>query len=169
MQSLAEAMLALRVEVEAAIDFPEEALDLSGREALAARIASLSAAIDALRAEAERGFRLREGFHVVLLGRPNAGKSSLLNALIGEDRAIVTPVPGTTRDLLRECLDFGGLALTLVDTAGLRETEEAVEAEGIRRALAEASRADLMLLVLDAAAAETPSRSSRSCRWMATS
>lgn len=155
-QSLAEAMLALRVEVEAGIDFPDEALDLSGREALAGRIAALSAAIDALRAEAERGCRLREGFHVVLLGRPNAGKSSLLNALIGEDRAIVTPIPGTTRDLLRESLEFGGLMLTLVDTAGLRETEEAVEAEGIRRALAEASRADLILLVLDAAAAETP-------------
>ncbi len=153
---IGEAMLALRVEVEAGIDFPEEGLTLSGRAALAERLAALAAELVALLSEAERGCRLREGFHVVLLGRPNAGKSSLLNALLGEERAIVTPIAGTTRDLLRESLMLGGLDLTLVDTAGLRETTEVVEAEGMRRALAEAQRADLILLVLDAAKGETP-------------
>jgi tRNA modification GTPase len=153
---IGEALLALRVEVEAAIDFPDEGLELSAQASLAQRLAALSTEMSALGGEVERGCRLREGLHVVLLGRPNAGKSSLLNALLGEERAIVTPIAGTTRDLLRESIALDGLALTLVDTAGLRETDEMVEAEGIRRALAEAARADLLLLVLDAAIGETP-------------
>jgi tRNA modification GTPase len=100
--------------------------------------------------EAERGQKLRDGLHAVLVGPPNAGKSSLLNALAGSDRAIVTDIAGTTRDLLREAIRIDGLELTLVDTAGLREGGDAIEREGMRRAEAELARADLALVVLDA-------------------
>src|SRR5690606_36920818 len=103
-----------------------------------------------LRAAAERGRRLRDGLRAVLVGPPNAGKSSLLNALAGSERAIVTAIPGTTRDLLQETLRIDGVELTLVDTAGLREDGDAIEREGMRRARAELARADLALVVLDA-------------------
>ncbi|MCS7069841.1 MAG: 50S ribosome-binding GTPase, partial [Meiothermus sp.] len=149
-EALAERLLMLRVEAEALIDFPEEELGPTVGAALAERLALARGELERLLGEARIGRRLRDGLHVVLLGRPNAGKSSLLNALLGEERAIVTPIPGTTRDLLREALELDGLSLTLVDTAGLRERAGAVEAEGIRRAREEAARADLALLVLDA-------------------
>ena len=97
--------------------------------------------------EARQGQRLRDGLHVVILGAPNAGKSSLLNALAGSDRAIVTAIPGTTRDVLREAVRVAGVELTLADTAGLRDTRDEIEAEGMRRARAELARADLALLV----------------------
>ena len=104
----------------------------------------------------------------MIAGRPNAGKSSLLNALAGEERAIVTAVPGTTRDVLREVLRFDGVELTLVDTAGLRDSDDAIEAEGMRRARAELARADLALLLIDASAdaAQRDSRRSRARRGM---
>ncbi|HRQ64580.1 MAG TPA: tRNA uridine-5-carboxymethylaminomethyl(34) synthesis GTPase MnmE [Xanthomonadaceae bacterium] len=148
--ALLKVLVKLRVYVEAALDFPEEEIDFLSEGQVGNRVATLVEDVATLRAEAARGARLRDGLHVVLLGRPNAGKSSLLNALAGEDRAIVTEIPGTTRDLLREPIDIGGVAITVVDTAGLREAGDLVEVEGMRRARAEASRADLALLVLDA-------------------
>jgi tRNA modification GTPase len=150
-RAIFESLVALRVYVEAALDFPEEEIDFLSEGAVGDRCATLHQQLQSLRDEAERGVRLSDGLHVVLLGRPNAGKSSLLNALAGDARAIVTEIPGTTRDLLREPIDIGGVAITVVDTAGLREAGDAVEVEGMRRARAEAARADLALLVLDVA------------------
>lgn len=153
-QALMDALLAVRVHVEAAIDFADEPLETLGGGALRDALAAAGERLALLRREAERGRKLRDGLHVVLAGAPNAGKSSLLNALAGGERAIVTDLPGTTRDLLRETLQCDGAALTLVDTAGLRAAADAVEAEGIRRARAELARADLVLAVLDARHAE---------------
>ncbi|HRN62593.1 MAG TPA: tRNA uridine-5-carboxymethylaminomethyl(34) synthesis GTPase MnmE [Luteimonas sp.] len=148
--ALAAIVLAIRVHVEAAIDFADEPLDTLGGEALRARLAEARVQLADLLAAAERGQQLRDGLHAVIVGPPNAGKSSLLNALAGSDRAIVTEVAGTTRDLLREALRIDGVELTLVDTAGLREGGDAIEREGMRRARDELRRADLALVVLDA-------------------
>jgi tRNA modification GTPase len=148
--ALAAALLAVRVQVEAAIDFADEPLDTLGNAALRQRLAMLAIALDELLASAERGRKLRDGLHAVIVGPPNAGKSSLLNALAGSDRAIVTDIAGTTRDLLRETVRIDGVELTLVDTAGLREGGDAIEREGMRRAHAELERADLAIVVLDA-------------------
>jgi tRNA modification GTPase len=148
--AIAAALLALRVHVEAMIDFVDEPIETLGGDEVAARLGAAAAALDALLADAERGRRLRDGLHVVIVGPPNAGKSSLLNALARSDRAIVTDIAGTTRDLLQETVRVGGIELTLVDTAGLREGGDAIEREGMRRAQAELQRADLALVVLDA-------------------
>ena len=149
-EALAADLLALRVQVEAAIDFADEPLDTLGGAAIRARLAALAQSLAALLAAAERGRRLRDGLHAVIIGPPNAGKSSLLNALAGSERAIVTEIAGTTRDLLQETIRSDGIELTLVDTAGLREGGDAIEREGMRRARAELERADLALVVLDA-------------------
>ena len=143
-------LLAIRVHVEAAIDFADESLDTLGGPALSRGLQQLRDALVQLIAEAERGRKLRDGLHVVLAGPPNAGKSSLLNALAGSERAIVTDIAGTTRDVLQEAIRIDGVELTLVDTAGLRHADDAIEAEGIRRARAELARADLALVVVDA-------------------
>ncbi|MEO6227108.1 MAG: tRNA uridine-5-carboxymethylaminomethyl(34) synthesis GTPase MnmE [Thermomonas sp.] len=143
-------LLAIRVHVEAAIDFADESLDTLGGTALREQLAAVRSDLTRLQGEAERGQKLRDGLHVVLVGPPNVGKSSLLNALAGSDRAIVTDIAGTTRDLLRETIRLDGVELTLVDTAGLREAGDAIEAEGIRRAKDELGRADLALIVVDA-------------------
>ena len=148
--ALAERLLALRVHVEAAIDFADEPIDTLGGSALRKGLAEARAQLDTLMAAAERGRKLREGLHAVIVGPPNAGKSSLLNALAGSERAIVTEIAGTTRDLLHETLRIDGFELNLVDTAGLREDGDAIEREGMRRARAELRRADLALVVLDA-------------------
>jgi tRNA modification GTPase len=148
--ALAAALLAVRVQVEAAIDFADEPLDTLGDAALRQRLAALAQSLDDLLASAERGRKLRDGLHAVIVGPPNAGKSSLLNALAGSDRAIVTDIAGTTRDLLRETVRIDGVELTLVDTAGLHEGGDAIEREGMRRAHAELERADLAIVVLDA-------------------
>ena len=148
--ALAADLLALRVQVEAAIDFADEPLDTLGGAAIRARLAALAQSLAALLAAAERGRRLRDGLHAVIVGPPNAGKSSLLNALAGSERAIVNEIAGTTRDLLQETIRSDGIELTLVDTAGLREGGDAIEREGMRRARAELERADLALVVLDA-------------------
>ena len=149
-EALMAQLLAIRVHVEAAIDFADEPIDALGGEALRMQLASTTTALADLLQQARRGQKLRDGLHVVLVGPPNAGKSSLLNALAGGDRAIVTAIAGTTRDVLRETIRIDGVELTLVDTAGLRESSDAIEAEGIRRARAELERADLALVVLDA-------------------
>jgi len=143
-------LLAIRVHVEAAIDFADESLDTLGGTALRERLQQARATLAQLRVDAERGRKLRDGLHVVLAGPPNAGKSSLLNALAGSERAIVTDIAGTTRDVLQETIRIDGVELTLVDTAGLRRADDVIEAEGIRRARGELARADLALAVLDA-------------------
>ena len=148
-EAIATSLSALRVHVEAAIDFADEPLDTLGGAAVKQRLARTGADLAQLLAEAERGRKLRDGLHAVIVGPPNAGKSSLLNALAGSDRAIVTDVPGTTRDVLRESMRLDGLELTLVDTAGLREGGDAIEREGMRRARAELQAADLALVVVD--------------------
>jgi tRNA modification GTPase len=147
--ALLEQLIRLRLELEAAIDFAEEEIDFLGEDRIATELLALRLALDQLLAAARRGQRLRDGLHAVIIGRPNAGKSSLLNALAGQSRAIVTPIPGTTRDTLRESLSLDGAELTLVDTAGLRESADAIEAEGVARARAELAHADLALIVLD--------------------
>ncbi len=153
--SLLETLIQLRLWIEAAIDFPEEEIDFLAAPELQCNIAALREQLAQLLAETRRGVRLSDGLHVVIVGRPNAGKSSLLNALAASERAIVTAIPGTTRDLLREGINVDGIALTLVDTAGLRESADEVEREGIRRARAELERADVALLVTDMAHAES--------------
>ncbi|SFL28320.1 tRNA uridine-5-carboxymethylaminomethyl(34) synthesis GTPase MnmE [Rhodanobacter glycinis] len=144
---LLQALIALRVHIEAAIDFPEEEIDFLADPAITTQLENLRADLRELLREARRGVRLNDGLKVAIVGRPNAGKSSLLNALAGSDRAIVTPVAGTTRDVLRESLSLDGIALELADTAGLRETDDEVEREGVRRAHGELQRADVALLV----------------------
>lgn len=157
-RKLLEALVRLRAWLEAALDFPEEEIDFLSAPQLAADLAALSAQSADLLAAARRGVVLRDGLHVAIIGRPNTGKSSLLNALARSERAIVTPIPGTTRDVLREGVNIDGIVLTLVDTAGLRESDDEVEREGIRRAHAELARADVAVLVTDSThvAADTP-------------
>ena len=141
----------LRTLVEAAIDFPDEELDFVPGSELGRRIAKIFMGFDAITAAARQGALLREGLNVVIAGKPNAGKSSLLNKLVGDEIAIVTDQPGTTRDVLRQQVHLDGLPLNLIDTAGLRSAADVVEAEGVRRALAELKRADRVLYMLDAA------------------
>lgn len=148
--ALAERLLRLRVQIEADIDFADEPIDPVGGAALRQELDAARADLDALLVAAQQGQRLRDGLHAVLIGPPNAGKSSLLNVLAGSDRAIVTDIAGTTRDLLRETVQVDGVELTLVDTAGLRAGGDAIEREGMRRAEAELARADLAIVVLDA-------------------
>jgi tRNA modification GTPase len=148
---LAERALELRMWIEAAIDFPEEEVDFLADRALGERMADLRQRFATLAEVTRQGALLRDGLTIVIAGRPNAGKSSLLNRLAGYDAAIVTDVPGTTRDVLRERIALDGLPLHVLDTAGLREAGDAVEAEGIRRARAEIARADRVLFVVDAA------------------
>ncbi len=151
-QGLTEALIDLRTYVEAAIDFPEEEIDFLADAELTERLATVRGHFDAVEGAAGQGRLLRDGITVVLAGRPNSGKSSLLNRLAGYDAAIVTAIPGTTRDVVRERIDIDGLPLHVLDTAGLRDSDDAVEKEGVRRAAAEMSRADRVLFVIDAAA-----------------
>jgi tRNA modification GTPase len=148
-RALTETVVRLRVWIEAAIDFPEEEIDFLSAPELRSDLAAVRTDLAKLLDGARRGVRLADGLHVVIVGRPNAGKSSLLNALAASERAIVTEIPGTTRDVLRETVEIDGVALTLVDTAGLRESPDVVEREGIRRAREELARADVAMLVTD--------------------
>jgi tRNA modification GTPase len=148
-QSLTEAVTETRMHVEAAIDFPEEEIDFLADTALRDRIDGAIELCAQIAAKARQGALLREGMTVVIAGRPNAGKSSLLNRLAGYDAAIVTAIPGTTRDVLRERIAIDGMPLHIADTAGLRDEADVVEAEGIRRARQEMSRADRILYVVD--------------------
>lgn len=149
--ALFHAIVRVRAWLEAALDFPEEEIDFLSAPALAADLSALIGQSQDLLAAAQRGVRLRDGLHVVIVGRPNTGKSSLMNALARSERAIVTDIAGTTRDVLRETLSIDGIALTLVDTAGLRDSSDIVEREGIRRARAELERADVALLITETA------------------
>jgi tRNA modification GTPase len=133
-QSLTEQLIEARMHVEAAIDFPEEEIDFLADRALRQRLDTLAAFVADTLANAQQGALLRDGMTVVIAGKPNAGKSSLLNALAGYDAAIVTPIPGTTRDVLRERIAIDGMPLHIIDTAGLRDTQDVVESEGIKRA-----------------------------------
>src|SRR5687768_7434544 len=148
-QGLTDALIDLRTYVEAAIDFPEEEIDFLADAELIDRLATVRGHFDAVAAAARQGRLLRDGITVVLAGRPNTGKSSLLNRLAGYDAAIVTAIPGTTRDVLRERIDIDGLPLHVLDTAGLRDSDDEVEVEGVRRATAEMARADRVLFVID--------------------
>jgi tRNA modification GTPase len=148
--SLTEAVTEARMHVEAAIDFPEEEIDFLADTALRDRIDRALELCAQIISTARQGTLLREGMTVVIAGRPNAGKSSLLNRLAGYDAAIVTDIPGTTRDVLRERIHIDGLPLHIADTAGLRDEADVVESEGIRRAHLEMSRADRILYVIDA-------------------
>jgi tRNA modification GTPase len=141
----------LRAYSEAAIDFPDEDVDFLSGAALAGRLASILESFESISAAARQGALLREGLHIVIAGKPNAGKSSLLNKLVGDEVAIVTDQPGTTRDVLRQHVHLDGLPLNLIDTAGLRRATDVVEAEGVRRALNELAKADRVLYILDAA------------------
>lgn len=148
--ALAEQLIRLRLHVESAIDFPEEEIDFLSDALLLRRIAECHDAFALLQQQALQGRVLRDGFQVVIVGKPNAGKSSLLNLLSGQDAAIVTEIAGTTRDILREQIDIDGLAVELVDTAGLRENPDKVEEEGIRRARSALQTADAVLWIQDA-------------------
>ena len=147
---LVESLIQLRLYIEASIDFVDEDIELLTAGHIDRRLADLLQRLDTIRASARQGQLLRDGMTLVITGRPNAGKSSLLNRLTGRDSAIVTPIAGTTRDTLREFIQIDGLPLHVIDTAGLREySEDMVEQEGMRRAKAEISRADHVLLMVD--------------------
>lgn len=148
--ALQSALTLVRVRIEAWLDFPEEELPFDQGPACSDELAAAQRALDALIASARSGRALRDGLSVAIAGAPNAGKSSLLNRLAGYDAAIVTEIPGTTRDPLREQLSLDGLPVTVVDTAGLRDTVDPIEREGVRRARAEVARADRLLWVVDA-------------------
>jgi tRNA modification GTPase len=148
-QGLTEAVIELRTYVEAAIDFPEEEIDFLADRQLEERLAGVRAHFDGVEQSARQGRLLREGMTVVIAGRPNAGKSSLLNRLAGYDAAIVNATPGTTRDVLRERIDIDGMPLHVLDTAGLRDSPDDIEREGVRRAEVEIARADRVLFVID--------------------
>jgi len=148
-ESLVEELIQLRIYVEAAIDFPEEEVDFLSDGKIASDLESILESVKAVLEQANQGSLLREGMTVVIAGRPNAGKSSLLNMLSGRDAAIVTDIAGTTRDVLREQIHIDGMPLHIIDTAGLRESNDKVEMEGVRRAWDEIKKADLVLLVVD--------------------
>lgn len=161
-------LVRLRAWLEAALDFPEEEIDFLSAPQLAADLQALQTQASELLGATRRGVVLRDGLHVVIVGRPNIGKSSLLNRLAQSERAIVTAIPGTTRDLLRESVQLDGIALTLVDTAGLRETDDIVEQEGMRRARAELAHADVAILVTDSAHAQADALLLAGCATTAT-
>ena len=148
-EALIEALTRLRMYVEAAIDFPEEEVDFLSDAGLLHDLAALRADFDDILGRAQQGQLLRDGMTLVIAGRPNAGKSSLLNALAGSETAIVTEIPGTTRDLLREHIQLDGMPLHIIDTAGLHDSDDPVEQAGMQRARLALAHADRVLLLLD--------------------
>lgn len=147
---LVEALIHLRMYVEAAIDFVEEEIDFLSGDQVSQGLINVIRDLETIQASATQGSLLRDGITAVIAGQPNVGKSSLLNQLSGKETAIVTDIPGTTRDLLREHILIDGMPMHIIDTAGLRESEDRVEQEGIRRAREEITRADLVIFVMDA-------------------
>jgi tRNA modification GTPase len=154
-EELLRQLIELRMLVEVTLDFPEEEFDLPDRTEVTGRHAKLLEALDMALAKSRQGSLLRTGLQVVLAGQPNVGKSSLLNRLAGEELAIVTPMPGTTRDSVRQAIQLEGVPLNIVDTAGLRDTQDEVERLGIARTWGEIGKADVVLLLVDAAAGVT--------------
>jgi tRNA modification GTPase len=154
--SVANGLLEIRMHVEACIDFPEEEIDPDDTSAIARKTGAVMRELDALIAAAAQGSVLREGLTVVLFGRPNVGKSSLLNRLAGEELAIVTPIPGTTRDYVRATIALRGVPIHVVDTAGMREASDEIERIGVERSRAVLKSADAALLVQDAAHPDHP-------------
>ncbi|NGM86278.1 tRNA uridine-5-carboxymethylaminomethyl(34) synthesis GTPase MnmE [Parapusillimonas sp. SGNA-6] len=150
--ALSEKIVRLRMLVEATLDFPEEEIDFLEKYQARETLHGIRDALDALTAQARQGMILREGLHVVLAGRPNVGKSSLLNALAGDDVAIVTPIAGTTRDKVVQQIHIQGVPLHIVDTAGLRDTEDTVESIGIARTWAEIEKANVIIHLQEAGA-----------------
>lgn len=148
-EDLAEQLTELRVLIEASIDFPEEEIDYLSELGVLQRLEALAEKFDQVQSSMQQGRLLRDGIKVVLTGLPNAGKSSLLNALSQQDRAIVSHRPGTTRDTLEQIIDLDGIPMEIVDTAGVRDTQDEIEAEGVRRAKRMQEEADLVLLVVD--------------------
>lgn len=146
---LVDELIELRLYVEAAIDFPEEEIDFLANSHIVQSLHKIQTEIAAIISQARQGALLREGLTIVIAGRPNAGKSSLLNCLSGRDSAIVTATPGTTRDLLKEYIDIDGIPLHIIDTAGLHQSDDLIEQEGIRRAWEAIKIADHILLVAD--------------------
>lgn len=144
-----EGLINLTVYIEAYIDFPEEDIDIPSKEWLEAEVVRILDEIDYLLNSFKAGKILREGISTAIIGRPNVGKSSLLNALLMEDRAIVTEIPGTTRDIIEEVLNIDGIPLRIVDTAGIRKAKDLLEEEGIKRSIKAIENADLVLLVID--------------------
>ncbi|QOR40706.1 tRNA uridine-5-carboxymethylaminomethyl(34) synthesis GTPase MnmE [Billgrantia diversa] len=149
-ETLVQRLIELRMYVEAAIDFPEEEIDFLADGKVAEMLGAVTAELTEVRTAAGQGALMREGMSVVIAGRPNAGKSSLLNALTEQETAIVTDIAGTTRDVLREHIHLDGMPLHVIDTAGLRDTPDAVERIGVARAWAEIEKADRVLLLVDA-------------------
>lgn len=161
---LNESLIHLRLFVEAAIDFPEEEVDFLNDGKIAALLNTILQTLSTIRANASQGAIIREGLSVVIAGRPNAGKSTLINCLAGRDVAIVTEVAGTTRDVMREHILLDDIPLHLVDTAGLRESDDLVEKEGIKRAWHEVSRADCLLMLIDINSTDTSTELSDALR-----
>ncbi|HHB1592354.1 TPA: tRNA uridine-5-carboxymethylaminomethyl(34) synthesis GTPase MnmE [Vibrio campbellii] len=153
-QTLVESLIHLRIYVEAAIDFPEEEIDFLADGKVSGDLQAIIDNLDAVRKEANQGAIMREGMKVVIAGRPNAGKSSLLNALSGKESAIVTDIAGTTRDVLREHIHIDGMPLHIIDTAGLRDASDEVEKIGIERAWDEIAQADRVLFMVDGTTTE---------------
>lgn len=151
--SMAQSLIELRVQVEAGLDFSDEDIAVLDYEPIEQRIDQILDQQRVLLRQTRQGAILRDGYSVVLAGKPNSGKSSLLNCLSGKDSAIVTDIPGTTRDVLREPIQIDGMPLHIIDTAGLRQTEHPIESEGIRRAQVEMANADRILIVMDASMA----------------
>ena len=155
-RALVARLVDLRMLVEAALDFPEEEIDIRLDKDVAQQLSCILGDLSSLLERARAGHLLRSGLHVVMAGLPNVGKSSLLNRLAGEERAIVTEVAGTTRDAVRETIQVEGIPLHIIDTAGLRETDDVVEKIGVERAWREIERADVILQLIDARSGETP-------------
>lgn len=146
---LVEELIQLRIYVESALDFPEEEIDFLADEAIANKLEAVKRKLSEVKKSAQQGRLLKEGMTVVIAGKPNAGKSSLLNQLAGQESAIVTEIPGTTRDILREHIQIDGLPLHIIDTAGLRDSDDVIEQEGVKRARQMIEKADRILLVVD--------------------
>ena len=146
-------VIELRIYVEAAIDFPEEEIDFLSDDRIESQLLEVKRTLMLILDEAHAGALLSEGASVVLVGKPNAGKSSLMNAMTGRETSIVTHIPGTTRDIVHESLQLDGIPLRMIDTAGIRESTDVVESEGVRRAVKAVQEADLVIALVDASLA----------------